>query len=173
MSDPLAELAKLHAAVDAEVAELSELHAERLQCGRGCAGCCVDDLSVFALEAERIRVEAGELLRSGQPHPPGACAFLDAEGACRVYAARPYVCRTQGLPLRWLEERQAQVVELRDICPLNEPEDQLPLEALAPEDCWPIGPVEARLRELQAGHEPETPLRRVRLRDLFGAPAED
>lgn len=170
MSDPLSQLAELHAAVDAEVAELSALHAERLQCGRGCAGCCLDDLSVFAVEAERIRAEAGELLRSGEPHPPGACAFLDGEGACRVYAARPYVCRSQGLPLRWLEEREGQVVELRDICSLNEPEGQPPLEELAPESCWPIGPVEARLRELQESHEPETPLRRVRLRDLFGDP---
>ncbi|HBP19695.1 MAG TPA: hypothetical protein DEA08_18130 [Planctomycetes bacterium] len=167
MSDPLSELRALHAAVDAEVAELSALHQGRLQCARGCAGCCLDDLSVFALEAERIRAEAGELLREGSPHPPGACAFLDGEGACRVYAARPYVCRSQGLPLRWLEEREGQVVELRDICPLNEPEDQPPLEELAPESCWPIGPVEARLRELQAAHEPETPLRRVPLRDLF------
>ena len=34
--------------------------------------------------------------------PEGACAFLDGEGGCRVYPDRPYVCRTQGLPLRWI-----------------------------------------------------------------------
>ena len=51
-----------------------------------------------------IRAEQAELLGKGRPHPPGACAFLDGEGACRVYDSRPYRCRTQGLPLRWFDE---------------------------------------------------------------------
>jgi len=28
------------------------------------------------------------------------CAALDAEGRCRIYAARPLVCRTHGVPVR-------------------------------------------------------------------------
>ena len=59
-----------------------------------------------------------EVLRS-EPHPPGACAMLDADGACRVYAARPYVCRTQGLPLRWAERRGMET-EILEILPGEE-----------------------------------------------------
>jgi Fe-S-cluster containining protein len=37
------------------------------------------------------------------PRPPagaGRCAFLDDEGACSIYAARPVLCRTHGLALK-------------------------------------------------------------------------
>ena len=169
--DALGLLEQLHDQVSQAADRLAAQHAERLQCRRGCASCCVDDLSVFALEAARIVAAAPEVLSAG-PGPSGACAFLDPSGACRVYAQRPYVCRTQGLPLRWLEEggRPEEVVERRDICELNEPPEAAGLPSLvelAPEACWPLGPVEAQLQALQAAFEPQTPLRRVRLRDLF------
>ena len=100
------------------------------------------------------------------PHPPGACAFLDAAGGCRIYADRPYVCRTQGLPLRWLEEREdGEWVEYRDICPLNE--QGPPVEELELEDCWSIGIYEPRLLDLQEALQGPGPPRRVALRDLF------
>jgi hypothetical protein len=96
-----------------------------------------------------IREHHAELLASGTPHAPGGCAFLDDGGGCRIYAQRPYVCRTQGLPLRWIEGDEAELVEVRDICPLNA--DGSPtLEELPAEACWPIGPIEARLRQRQA-----------------------
>lgn len=147
--------------MDARAGALHARHAARLRCRRGCSACCVDDLSVFEVEAARLRARAAQVLREA-PHPPGACAFLDAAGACRVYAHRPYVCRTQGLPLRWLEPEAA--VERRDICPLNEAGE--PLESLAAGACWELGPVEARLAALQAARSGGA-LPRVRLRDLF------
>jgi hypothetical protein len=168
VADARNELEGLHEAVDRAAAALAERHRGRLRCGRGCSACCVDGLTVFEVEAERIRVEHGELLRSGRPHPPGACAFLGDAGECRIYPARPYVCRTQGLPLRWLEEGPgAEVVERRDICPLNEAGE--PLETLRPEACWTLGPAEERLRRLAggAGGAGGGSLRRVALRDLF------
>jgi hypothetical protein len=125
----------------------------------------VDGLSVFEVEAERIRAGHGELLRSGRPHPPGACAFLGDAGECRIYPDRPYVCRTQGLPLRWLEEGPGgEIVEHRDVCPLNEAGE--PLETLAPDACWTLGPVEERLRGLQEARDGGAG-RRVALRALF------
>jgi uncharacterized protein len=160
-SSPLAQLFRLHAAVDVRAAELAALHGARLQCKRGCSACCVDGISVFTVEAERIRANHGELLARGTPHAAGACAFLDGEGACRVYADRPYVCRTQGLPLRWIDEERA--VELRDICPLNESGE--PLERLPESSCWTLGETEARLAELRRGFGAEG--ERVALRALF------
>ena len=165
MPDAQTQLRTLHDELDAACAALAARHRARLHCGRGCNACCVDGLSVFEVEAERIRRRHPDLLREGAPHPPGACAFLGDAGECRVYAERPYVCRTQGLPLRWIEEdERGEPVERRDICPLNS--DGEPIESLPPHDCWELGPVEARLAELEAGRGGRA-ARRVRLRDLF------
>jgi hypothetical protein len=162
------DIASLHHDVDEGVREIERRNAGRLQCRRGCAGCCVDDLTVFEVEAEPIRRRHAELLSRGEPHPEGACAFLDSEGACRIYDVRPYVCRTQGLPLRWLDEDEG--VESRDICELNDAPLQGPFPTILdlPEDaCWTLGPAESRLRSLQESLSSSAPLARVRLRDLF------
>ncbi len=161
-------LAELHAAVDREAEALARVHAGRLQCRRGCAGCCVDDLTVTRIEAEGIRRAHPELLASGEPHPVGACAFLDGAGACRVYAERPLVCRTQGLPLRlFFEDEAGEIEERRDICPLNQAGGP-PLDRLSDDALWLVGVHELRLTTLDEAHggSEET---RVRLRDLFAA----
>jgi len=158
-------LAELHADVDRRAAELEALHAKRLRCGRGCASCCVDGLSVFEVEADGIREAHADLLRDGAPHSEGACAFLDGEGACRIYEERPYVCRTQGLPLRFFADSDAgTTVEYRDICPLNE--EGPAIEELPPDACFTLGTFEGRLAALQRRASGDT--RRVELRALFG-----
>jgi hypothetical protein len=155
----------LYAKIDAESGRLFELHRKRLQCARGCSMCCVDDITVAEVEAEHIRRHHTELLSTQAPHPVGVCAFLDAEGACRIYEHRPYVCRSQGLPLRWIDQDDdGRFVELRDICPLNEEGE--PVEELAPESCWSIGWVEQSLSKIQ-GDLDGGEIRRVALRDLF------
>jgi len=167
-------VARFHVLIDELTVPLEKLHRERLQCKRGCADCCVDDITVYEVEADRIRRQHAALLESGMPHAPGACAFLDGEGACRIYEDRPYVCRTQGLPLRWAAEDEAGgVVERRDICELNVSESQ-PLVDVDPNHCWTLGPAETKLQQIEALHEGSAQdvepgeLRRVRLRDLFG-----
>ena len=158
--------------VDKAVAEVEAQHQGRLQCARGCHACCVDGLTVFEVEAQAIRQRHADLLTQGTPHPQGACALLNADGACRIYPDRPYVCRTQGLPLRWLQEdAQGNVEEHRDVCELNllgEPS----LVQIGAAACWPIGPVEQKLRELQESIDGGE-ARRVALRDLFGTPSTD
>lgn len=144
---------------------LDSVHAGRLQCRNGCHTCCVDDITVFEVEARNIQRHHGELLAHGTPHAAGACAFLDTRGACRIYEHRPYVCRTQGYPLRWLDEgADDATVEMRDICPLNEAGE--PIEEIAAEDCWTIGPFEDFLAQLQESAD-DGQLTRIRLRDLF------
>lgn len=148
----------LHRAIDDNARAIAERNSGRLQCKRGCSGCCVDDLTVFEVEAAVIVRKHRSLLEAEEPHAAGACAFLDAEGGCRIYDERPYVCRTQGLPLRWIEGTR----ELRDICTLNVAGE--PIEALQESACWPIGPVEARLSAMQ---EKTGAIARVSLRSLF------
>jgi Fe-S-cluster containining protein len=166
----LAELRELHQRIDQRAQRLETIHADRLHCKRGCDSCCIDNLTVFPVEAERIRHSHPALLEHGDPYPAGACAFLGEAGDCRIYADRPYVCRTQGLPLRWFAEGEAadgvgrEVCERRDICPLNT--EGSPLETLSDEACWLIGPVEDELGELQHQFDGQRE-ERIYLRALF------
>lgn len=155
---------QLHAAVDEVARPVVAANAARLACRQGCADCCTDGLTAFAIEAAVITRHYPELLAAGEAHPEGGCAFLDGEGACRIYAHRPYVCRTQGLPLRWLEEEEetGDILESRDICPKNL--EGPPLEELAADACWTLGPFEQRLADRQATLEEGA---RVALRSLF------
>ena len=99
-------------------------------------------------------------------HFEARCRNLADDLLCRIYEQRPYVCRTQGLPLRWLDAGPSgETVEYRDVCPLNEGEGAPPIESLDPSACWAIGPVEGKLAQLQA--ETGDPGRRVPLRSLF------
>jgi hypothetical protein len=149
--------------LEADVVPYENHHKDRLQCKKGCSDCCVDDMTVFEIEANYIVKNCSQVLQES-PHPVGACAFLNAFGVCRIYAYRPYVCRTQGLPLRWLDEVDAQMVEFRDICSLNETEE--PIEILPADQCWEIGPYEGRLAMLQMQADGGK-MRRVSLRSLF------
>ena len=80
-----------------------------------------------------------------KPHEPGACPFLDEHGLCRIYIARPYICRTHGLPMRWLQETETSddtdssgieddTVEQRDICEHNDA--CIDLLSISPDLCW-------------------------------------
>jgi len=156
-----------HAEVDIGVSRLEALHGERLTCHRGCHSCCLDGITVLEVEAARIRAHHADLLATGTPNPEGACAFLDHEGACRIYPNRPYVCRTQGLPFRWLEPTGPdEGIEYRDICPLNEA--GTPVEHLPPDACWTLGSTEERLAGIQEEVQGSgADLRRLALRSLF------
>lgn len=87
--------------IDDAVAHVSARRASDLACRVGCSSCCVDGLTVLAVEAHAIvhHLEHEGLARIPAP-PPGGCAFLDDGGACTIYEARPFLCRTHGLPLR-------------------------------------------------------------------------
>jgi hypothetical protein len=151
--------------MDQSVDRLSIIHASRLHCQKSCTDCCIDDLTVFEIEALNIQKFNKTLLKTGIPHVKGMCAFLDDEGACRIYEQRPYVCRTQGLPLHWIEEREnGSMVAMRDICPINDP--GTPVESLPEDVCWKIGPFEEQLARLQLSLD-KGEMRRVKLRDLF------
>jgi Fe-S-cluster containining protein len=177
-------LGDLYRKIDLGVRRLTRIHAERLQCRRGCSACCLDDLTVTRIEAEKIRRGHRDLLGHASPHSIGACAFLDQDGACRIYEERPTICRSQGLPLRVLFENEVdEVEERRDICPLNI-EGGPALDALPEEDLWLVGPEELRVQQLDemafgsdgseavCDHANDDAVvdengERVRLRDLF------
>ena len=164
----------LHGEIDREADRLANEHAERLRCGRGCSACCLDDLTVSPVEAELIREAHPELLATATPHATGACAFLDEDGSCRVYAERPSVCRSQGLPLRmFFEDDAGEIEEHRDICPLNV-EGGPPLDTLSESSFWLVGPYELRLAAIEDEllGEASGDDARVALRSLFQSEGE-
>jgi len=154
----------LYRKVDEEIVRLAAIHADGLVCKSGCPDCCVDNISVFRIEAENIRHYHDSLLSTAEPHAAGACAFLDSVGSCRIYEHRPYVCRTQGLPFRWIEDEDGtEGTEWRDICPLNA--EQIEVLELPEEECLTLGPFEGKLAELQKTAFGDA--ERVALRSLF------
>lgn len=159
----ISKLEEFYKRVNLTSQHLEKIHSKRLKCRRGCAACCIDEITVFEIEAENIRFKHAELLRNSKPYPKGKCAFLDENDlSCRIYENRPYICRTQGLPFRWFDEEN--LIEYRDICPLNETNE--PLENIKADECLTIGFFESWLASLQAefGNGQMT---RISLRKLF------
>lgn len=110
--------------------KIHEKHKTQMECKKGCSKCCQTDISVFDIEAERIRewfsqLESAEVERLKDlwktPHQEGYCVFL-YQDQCTVYEARPLICRTQGLPLYVASEN------VLDYCPLNFKEGDPPKE---------------------------------------------
>jgi uncharacterized protein len=82
-----------------------------MQCRAGCSLCCRARFSVTPLEAhvlteglaqlpEEARQRLAERARHGDK---AACPALDEQGRCEVYAWRPLVCRSHGVPIRHRE----------------------------------------------------------------------
>ncbi len=108
MPASLAEYRLLLAKVDAKVAEIAAHQAAQLACAAGCHACCAPDLTVAAVEAAAIaeflaahadKLSQVEALAVARPWGATRCAFLNRDGGCAIYAVRPLVCRTQGLPI--------------------------------------------------------------------------
>ncbi|HCC55292.1 MAG TPA: hypothetical protein DEQ20_10295 [Desulfobulbaceae bacterium] len=138
---------QLLAYLDAEIARIGGMHAEALSCGPGCASCC-QAFSVLPIEAACLRKAIADLpvvsqrwLGGNLAEDTGRCPLLIDE-LCSVYAARPVICRTQGLPLAYVDaDREALEVSA---CPLNFPDEY----AFAPESLLFMDKFNARLFEL-------------------------
>ncbi len=103
----LAEHEALLAKVDAFVARAEAVQRPWLRCGRGCDACCRTARTAWSVEVEHVARYVGGLaperraaLEARRADPAVAagrrCVFLDPDGACAVYAARPIICRTHG-----------------------------------------------------------------------------
>ena len=122
-------------------APIAERLHEHLRCAPGCASCCRPfSLSPLeaALIAEHLKSEPDTACASPGP---GNCRFL-ARDLCTAYQNRPLICRTQGLPIGYIDEMNEQIEV--SACPLNFPDDH----PFTLEDLLLLDPVNARLGEL-------------------------
>jgi Fe-S-cluster containining protein len=140
---------QLLTALDAEIARIGEMHAATLSCGPGCASCCLA-FSVLPIEAACLREAIGALPLTSQEQldrnlaeDADRCPLL-IDDLCSVYAARPVICRTQGLPLAYVDEER-EAIEV-SACKLNFPDDY----AFAPESLLFMDGFNGRLSELNS-----------------------
>lgn len=93
------------AKADAHFARIAAAFTDEISCREGCHDCCAPGLSVMLVEALAISAALASLppaLRLPIQQRARAvgrrCALL-VDGRCAVYAARPLICRTHGLPV--------------------------------------------------------------------------
>jgi uncharacterized protein len=141
-------LAALHVETDARFAATTNAIGVPIGCRPGCAACCQDGLRVWQVEADAIeRLVVAQIASGGAPprvRAPGACAFLSDDQRCQVFAARPYVCRSQGAVLGWVEDDDdGDELSRRATCEVHLVD--VDLMALPSEAEFTIGPAEHQL----------------------------
>ena len=132
---PQERLVELFAKVEAFFDQAKLRHGDALTCHAGCDDCCQKQFSVTSLEAAIVqealdampdskrRILHERSLRQGPTEP---CPALGESGLCEIYEARPLICRTHGLPIRFVEENENEgkrslpvVASFVDACPKN------------------------------------------------------
>jgi len=90
---------KLLNKIDSFVAGVMVRHPASFKCAPGCSKCCVAGITVWRVEADHIQEYLSSLDKRVMSSSGDRCAFLDDEGRCSIYQARPVVCRIWGAPL--------------------------------------------------------------------------
>ncbi len=103
-------LQALYQKVDAFAPRVEAAQGGHLACRRGCDGCCRLRRTAVGVEIDALRkhLDANPGLRARltprRTHPEVSagrrCLFLDDDGSCAVYEARPLICRTHGPAVR-------------------------------------------------------------------------
>jgi len=117
----------LAAKVDAKFAQVNQRYAGAMHCSAGCTDCCAGGLSVTLVEASVVAealahmpaAERRDVVTGALAGPRDRCAALDDSGRCRVYASRPLVCRSHGLPIRVSRDPGGEAPESVVACPHN------------------------------------------------------
>lgn len=125
-----------------------------MRCRSGCSACCRARLSITRVEEAFLRRGLASLCRSTRAEMAGRtreekremCPALDPEGRCQVYAHRPLICRSYGVPLRRRREVALINSPVLDVCDLNFVGSRL--ESLPGEDVIDQTTLEAAVAEI-------------------------
>ncbi|RKD88226.1 YkgJ family cysteine cluster protein [Mangrovibacterium diazotrophicum] len=99
--------------VDKLTESLSSLHSKHMQCRKGCDLCCMN-YRIFPVEYFAVQQALSEKPVKTMESKDGSCVFLK-DHACQIYEHRPFICRTHGLPLLYMNEDQWEL----SACELN------------------------------------------------------
>jgi Fe-S-cluster containining protein len=111
----------LVAKVDELCGRIIREYGDSISCHKGCDGCC-RHISLFPVEAAALAAalrgippeKSAQIRKLARAASPEACPLLE-NGCCLLYAFRPIICRTHGLPL--ITGREGEKVI--DFCPKN------------------------------------------------------
>lgn len=114
----MSRLPELSAKIDAFFERVAARYGSAMQCHTGCADCCHVRLTITRVEAQAIVDEIARwdddrrraLAAQVAAARPDRCVALDEHDRCAIYAARPVVCRSHGVPIR-IRERSLPVVQ--------------------------------------------------------------
>jgi len=146
MLNSIGQYRQLRQEVDAIAAKLEAVHREQMQCKKGCVHCCVN-LTVWPVEFFAILEDLKAAGIKPGFDPAAGCGFLK-NGLCQIYAFRPIICRTHGLPLVYLDDEQDEPVYGVTFCEKNfQDADDL---AFGPDNTLFMDEINQRLARLQA-----------------------
>ena len=168
-SAPLRNLRALREKVDQHSARVLSAYPQHFACRAGCDRCCQSERTVSDVEHASLTEAVAALppltrARLAEQTSAGCSLLLD--GQCSVYADRPLICRSHGLPLM-MEGR-------RDTCPLNFKD--LAIEALPQQDVLSVEALTTVLvavNKLFCEEQGGDPLRRRAVGGLVGRGARD
>jgi len=106
--------------VDTHIQQVEKDYPDEIVCKKGCDSCCrflnLFPVEAFALSAAFVQMDTSirEHVRAALKKNTMACPLL-INHQCRLYEARPIICRTHGFPL-YFEKNGALLV---DFCPKN------------------------------------------------------
>ncbi len=176
-------LVELRRRVDVHFTAAAERSPTDLTCRPGCTACCHVRIGVFTVEAAPIAQALAELAvddpqlrarirdQANDPAHADHCALL-VDGRCAVYAQRPLICRSHGLPVALRDPDAPPETPLRlDHCPLNFTANPPPRASILNLEAvnHPLAVLASLWTEATAGRSP-SPSERIDLADLARAP---
>jgi len=122
MSHLLDNYKQLVARIDALCRGIEAALGDQITCSDGCSSCCIA-ITLFPVEAAALRealdalpeLEQESIRRHAASNTSEESCPLLSRHHCLLYASRPIICRTHGLPIIYTEDRQLK----SDCCPKN------------------------------------------------------
>ncbi len=123
MEDPLNNYYSLVAKIDELCSRIESDFARQISCHAGCSGCC-QHITLAWVEAMALATALTKLpaataeairLQAQSAKADGSCPLL-LDNRCALYANRPIICRTHGLPILTTDSHELQTI---DFCPKN------------------------------------------------------
>ncbi|WP_162148807.1 YkgJ family cysteine cluster protein [Alkaliflexus imshenetskii] len=123
--------------LDKEISNLEKTHNQHMICKKGCDLCCLS-FNVFPIEFDVIReemqLELDKTAMSAEETPTDTCSLLQNH-SCTIYPSRPFICRTHGLPLLYMQDDEW-VLSHCELNFTNIDEDYFEPEQCHAQDTW-------------------------------------